>query len=570
MPNKFTTSTNIIRDTDREFKYIPTPNAIRISNQISNDFKKGIRSFNIIGSYGTGKSSFLWAVEQTLKSNKSYFGLNLLSNPKIDFIKMVGEYKSFKESFADLLGINEDKNITENIFSEIYNRYYDLDKKNPLLFIIIDEFGKFLEYASQNEPEKELYFIQQLAEFVNNSDNNIVLLTTVHQNFDAYAINLEFSQRKEWTKVKGRFKEITFNEPVEQLLYLAAERIEEKQSTKKKEKIINEIVELLIASQIFNANEDYINEIAKKLYPLDVISSYVLTLSLQKYGQNERSLFSFLESTDHTGLYQHSILRDGFYSIAEVYDFLRYNYFSDLNSRYNQDFSAWKAIKTSLEKVEVLFDENLTEYGKLVKTIGLLSINAQAGSYINRDFLTKYAEKSLGINNADSLIENLEIKKIIFYRNYNNRYILFEGTDLDIPTALYEAGNKINDITDVVTLLNKNYSLPPVLAKRAMFETGTPRLFEYKISSQPISVKPQGDVDGFINLIFNEKDILEDIKKISQGSLATLKTASPLRVTSRVAAGKDFSTVRDAPGISVTTEPSASCTLAAEPAALYI
>ena len=27
MANKFTTSTNIIRDTDRELKYIPTPNA---------------------------------------------------------------------------------------------------------------------------------------------------------------------------------------------------------------------------------------------------------------------------------------------------------------------------------------------------------------------------------------------------------------------------------------------------------------------------------------------------------------------------------------------------------------
>lgn len=515
MANKFTTSTNIIRDTDRELKYIPTPNAIRISNQISNDFKKGIRSFNIIGSYGTGKSSFLWALEQTLKSNKLYFGLNLLSNPKIDFIKIVGEYKSLKDSFIDLLEINNDKNITENIFSEIYNRYYNLGENNPLLFIVIDEFGKFLEYASHNEPEKELYFIQQLAEFVNNSDNNIILLTTVHQNFDAYAIHLESSQRQEWTKVKGRFKEITFNEPVEQLLFLASEHIEEKQSTRKKEKTIKELVDLLTVSQVFNINEDYINGIAKKLYPLDPISSYVLTLSLQKYGQNERSLFSFLESTDHTGLYQHSILKDGFYSIAEVYDFLIYNYFSDLNSRYNQDFNAWKAIKTSLEKVEVLFDKNLSEYQKLVKTIGLLSINVQAGSYINRDFLTKYSEKSLGIKDAEKLIEDLEIKKIILYRNYNNRYILFEGTDLDIPTALYEAGNKIDDITDVVTLLNKNYSLPPVLAKRAMFETGTPRLFEYKISSQPISIKPEGDVDGFINLIFNEKNILEDIKKIS-------------------------------------------------------
>lgn len=515
MASKFTTSTNIIRDTDRELKYIPTPNAIRISNQISNDFKQGVRSFNIIGSYGTGKSSFLWAIEQTLKANKSYFGLNMISNPKVGFLKIIGEYQSLRTSFIDSLEINNESTSTENIFSEIYNRYYDLGKKNPLLVIEIDEFGKFLEYASKNEPEKELYFIQQLAEFVNNSENNIVLFTTVHQNFDAYAIHLEFSQRQEWTKVKGRFKEITFNEPVEQLLLLASEYIEEKQSTRKKDKEINELVRILSDSKAFSINEDYVKSIATKLYPLDSISAYVLTLSLQKYGQNERSLFSFLESTDHTGLYQHSILTDSFYSIAEVYDYLIQNYFSFLNSRYNPDFSAWKSIRMSLEKVESLFDENLMDYEKLIKTIGLLSIYAQAGSYINRDFLIKYAQKSLGVKNADKLIEDLEIKKIILYRNYNNRYILFEGTDLDIPTALYEAGNKIDDITDVVTLLNKNYSLTPVLAKRAMFETGTPRLFEYKISSQPISTKPIGDVDGFINLVFNEKNILDEVQKIS-------------------------------------------------------
>ncbi|WP_185133753.1 hypothetical protein [Chryseobacterium indologenes] len=326
MASKFTTSTNIIRDTDRELKYIPTPNAIRISNQISNDFKQGVRSFNIIGSYGTGKSSFLWAIEQTLKANKSYFGLNMISNPKVGFLKIIGEYQSLRTSFIDSLEINNESTSTENIFSEIYNRYYDLGKKNPLLVIEIDEFGKFLEYASKNEPEKELYFIQQLAEFVNNSENNIVLFTTVHQNFDAYAIHLEFSQRQEWTKVKGRFKEITFNEPVEQLLLLASEYIEERQSTRKKDKEINELVRILSDSKAFSINEDYVKSIATKLYPLDSISAYVLTLSLQKYGQNERSLFSFLESTDHTGLYQHSILTDSFYSIAEVYDFLIQNY----------------------------------------------------------------------------------------------------------------------------------------------------------------------------------------------------------------------------------------------------
>jgi Cdc6-like AAA superfamily ATPase len=222
MQTKFTTSTNIIRDSSRKLNYIPTPNATKVVNQISNDFKRGLRSFNIIGSYGTGKSSFLWALQQSLNNKKKFFDLNLLQSPKVEVINFIGEYKSITTAFADYFDVNLSKQPNEAIFSEIFNSYHKLGKKNPLLLLVIDEFGKFLEFAADNTPEKELYFIQQLSEFANNPDHNIIFITTVHQNFDAYAFKLNNSQKQEWSKVKGRFKEITFNEPVEQLLYLRA------------------------------------------------------------------------------------------------------------------------------------------------------------------------------------------------------------------------------------------------------------------------------------------------------------------------------------------------------------
>ena len=48
-----------------------------------------------------------------------------------------------------------------------------------------------------------------------------------------------------------------------------------------------------------------------------------------------------------------------------------------------------------------------------------------------------------------------------------------------------------------------------------MYETGTPRLFEYKISSEPINDIPVDEIDGFVNLVFNEKNILEEVKQHS-------------------------------------------------------
>lgn len=52
---------------------------------------------------------------------------------------------------------------------------------------------------------------------------NVILLTTLHQNFNSYAHTLTEVQRQEWNKVKGRFQEIVFNEPVEQLLIFGRE-----------------------------------------------------------------------------------------------------------------------------------------------------------------------------------------------------------------------------------------------------------------------------------------------------------------------------------------------------------
>ncbi len=523
MANKFTTSVNIIRDSQRDLNYIPTPNSTRVVNQICNDFKKGARSFNIIGSYGTGKSSFLWAFQQSITGIKKHFSINLLPNPKVEFINVIGEYKSIKEVFAEHFNVKNNKNLTDNIFSEIFNRYHDLGKGNTILFLVIDEFGKFLEYASQNEPEKELYFIQQLAEFVNNPAYSIMLFTTVHQSFDAYAMSLHSTQKHEWIKVKGRFKEITFNEPVEQLLFLASEHLKTRASAKSASLEIAKSVDVFLKSKAFNTNADYVNEIAEKLYPLDIFSANIITTSLQKYGQNERSLFSFLESTDNTGIIFHTQGSSDFYSISNAYDYLIFNFYSFINSRFNPDFTAWKAIKTALEECERAFDVEINNYCKIIKTIGLLNISTASGAILDKPFLVSYAKLCLGISKAENLIEDLEKKKIVLYRNYSKRFVLFEGTDLDIQNALIEAGNKVSDVTDVTTLLNKYYQLPPIIAKEETYKKGTPRLFEYRISEHPLHETPVNEIDGFINLVFSEKlnlaDIIEQSKKEKEAIL---------------------------------------------------
>lgn len=516
MTNNFTTSVNILRDTDRDFHYIPTPNAKQVVDQIVNDFKKGIRSFNIIGTYGTGKSSFLVSLEQSIKGSKRYFDPNFMANPKVDFVKIIGSYTSIIEQFVDIFGVSSYKNIHENILSEIFNRYYSLEKNNGILFLFLDEFGKFLEYASKHNPEEELYFIQQLAEFCNNPKYNIVLITTVHQSFESYAYSLTSTQKQEWTKVKGRFREITFNEPVEQLLYLASEYVSEKIENKSSKTEVDKCLKLAETTKAFNFNQDFLNEIAAKLFPLDILSANILTLSLQRYGQNERSLFSFLESTDHTGLYRFNKRENPFYNLSCVYDYLNFNFYSFLTSKYNPDFFAWTSIRSSLEKVERAFDSSIGDYSKAIKAVGLLNIFSASGAILDQNFYCQYLDSACGVTNASNIIDNLEKKRIIHFRAHSKRYILFEGTDLDIQTALVEAGNKISQVGDITALLNKYFQFTPVFAKLYSYEKGTPRFFEFLISEHPISRIPKGEIDGFVNLIFNSKIEVEEIEAASE------------------------------------------------------
>ena len=175
MQLKFSPSTNIVRDTDKEINYIVTPNSKEVFNNIINNLKSGNKVFNLIGSYGTGKSTFLWALQQNLSQNNEYFvKLNGQFNGihKFEFIKLIGDSKPLSEALLHTLDFKNEN--PHEIAIEKLNEFYinKCKKRGKFLFIIIDEFGKFLEYAAKGNLEKELYFIQQLAEYVNDESKN--------------------------------------------------------------------------------------------------------------------------------------------------------------------------------------------------------------------------------------------------------------------------------------------------------------------------------------------------------------------------------------------------------------
>ncbi len=510
----FSPSVNIQRDSEKDFEYVVTPNAIDIYQQIVSSFKTGIHSFSIVGSYGTGKSSFLVALKRNLRNEQNIFEpLNgeMKKTNGYEFDLIVGRYDSLIRDLALKFDLNEDASDKE-VLKAIKKKHDDYKAQGVYWFIILDEFGKYLEYAAKNNTDKELYFIQQLSEYANEEDKNLFFINTLHQAFDSYAFGLDFQQRKEWDKVKGRLRELTFNEPVEQLLYIAGQYLKRSKKSLNK-KSIDKIVSIITEAQVFPLKNRLDKNLANSLYPLDPISAATLALSLQTYGQNERSLFSFLNSDDEKGINNFDQNEKSFYNVANVFDYLIYNHHSYLSSKYNPHYVQWNALKKALERTEMSFKNRVEDYTEIIKIIGLLNIFSASGSKLDTQFLRHYLVETSGTSDIEKLLEDLVKKNIIKFRKYKNQFILFEGTDYDVELELKNASQKIDVVENVVPYLRQHFSLPHIPAKESFYRTGSPRFFKFIISEQPTSEEFEQPVDGLINLVFGAS--LNEVKSNS-------------------------------------------------------
>jgi hypothetical protein len=515
MKHNFSPSINInINEIDLD-QYFITSNVQAVFDAIINNYQSGIRSINLVGAYGTGKSSFLSAFSQHISGSEVFYeAKNWTKCTSFRQIKIVGGYESFVEVFADAVNAKSFK--TSDLIEAFVNLLKRYNGTDTGILLIVDEFGKLLEYASKNQPEKELYFLQQIAEIINSGDYDVIWITTLHQDFAAYAGGLTRIQRNEWTKVKGRFKEITFNEPVEQLLYLASKRLSAEVPEKLKQNFKN-LFQAVIDAKVYPLRDFFSEEVAAKLYPMDILSTAILALALQQYGQNERSLFSFLNGDNYYDLKDFDTAKSNFYSAAHVYDFLNYNLNSFLLSKANPNYAKWAEIRNALERVEGEFDfKKQSIYHQVVKTIGLFQVFLPGSAKVNKSFLAVYLAGGGEPKDFEEAIEELEQRFIIRYYERTHKYTLFEASDVDIDLAINEAGMEVSMANDVVKYLNAYFTFPTISAKRAYFNYGTPRVFQFKISDNPYSSSiPEGEIDGYVNLIFNPYLTVNDIRTVS-------------------------------------------------------
>jgi len=322
------------------------------------------KAFSIIGPYGSGKSSFIIylshllnnhpkAIQKLPPSLKRSVQAHLKDSAGYCNVLLSGTPAPLGRSFLEALRVsitpyykklglksqNRQRAINQLLAAdEISTRaIVNLVKKIRLeiapggskgLFIVVDEFGKFLEYAARHESD-DIFLLQMLAEEAHQSSQaNILLFVVLHQSFEQYGKNLSSQLRNEWIKIQGRYQTLSFVDTTAEALPIIAQVFKQQLPQKAKQQIakaIQTITRRLKEEKILppSLKEKTATSLFMQCYPLHPLTLLLLPLLCQKIAQNERTLFNYLGSNGAYALSQtmQNLKLGDFVYPAAIYDY---------------------------------------------------------------------------------------------------------------------------------------------------------------------------------------------------------------------------------------------------------
>ena len=162
--------------------------------------------------------------------------------------------------------------------------------------LIVDEFGKNLE-AIRDSNDADPYLLQQLAEAGQGSGLPIFMLTLQHLSFGDYLAGTDGTRRREWSKVQGRFEDIAYVDSASETRALIGS-VFEVRDEKMRGRIARWAQSQTRRMQSLGIADLSNPELVASCYPLQPLTAAVLPELCNRYGQHERTLFSFLTSPD--------------------------------------------------------------------------------------------------------------------------------------------------------------------------------------------------------------------------------------------------------------------------------
>lgn len=389
--------------------------------------------------------------------------------------KLAQEIQSLLDSGDDL----SDGHVVDLVVR--VNEQIIADGKGQGLLLIIDELGKFLEYAAAHSHTQDVFLLQRLAEVAAGSGKKpLFVVCLLHQGFNAYAEQLNQAAQREWDKVAGRFEEIIFNQPVEQIGHLIGSALNVRTQlvppplARDLRLGMDECIRL---GWFGTAPASALREITPRLFPIHPMVLPVLIRVFRRFGQNERSLFSFLMSSEPFGLKtfaERHLSEARLFRLHDLYDYVRANFGHKLAVLSYRSY--WTVIESVIESYATEDDLHI----RILKTVGILNLLNDSDLLANNETL------ACALTDADQAqhrrvkgaLDELRKRKALYDRGHARGLCLWPHTSVDIDKALDDARRAVQPPHRVADIIKEYLQARPIVARRHYIKTGNLRYYD--------------------------------------------------------------------------------------------
>lgn len=342
------------------------------------------------------------------------------------------------------------------------------------LVIFIDEMGKFLECAAQDG--QDIFILQQLAEAASRSEGRLVIVGILHQSFEEYANRLSQDVRDEWSKVQGRFIDLSVNTAGEEQIELLSKAIELKGKAKQAGS-----ESLAVASTFKKGKTSDKKKFAlllERCWPLHpVVASLLGPISRRGFGQNQRSIFGFLNSSELFGFQEFLAepTTESSYRPSRLWDYMRANLEPSILA--SSDGHRWASASEAVARCEAK-SKSQTDID-ILKTVAIIDLFKEKSGLVANLEVLHSCFPELSTRKLNSSLKRLKEYSLIIFRKYQNAFSVYAGSDFNIEQAVKNVLEENSEVN--FDELRKLAKLQPLLAKKHYHQTGVLRWFDLDI-----------------------------------------------------------------------------------------
>lgn len=334
-----------------------------------------------------------------------------------------------------------------------------LEDQGVGLVLVYDEFGRMLQHLqSDTQVNAFMQMLQDLAELANNGVDNLSLLFIAHRPLSYYFSFTEKSLRNEFAKVEKRFTVHEIKNDYATFLKITQKHIE---ANFNRYSIDDDLREELLAGlkkyNVFHgdlSSTEIENIIVDNLFPLHPIATYLLPRVSSVFGQNERTLFTFLVDPSDYGL-------TGFYNRYPKHlyypDYLVDYFLVGIDESYVEDIKEYKIYKKNVESLSSLIPKTHLKEARRIYDFLLIWSMSKGQQTIKPT--TEFISFSTGIDSslANEALNYLKNRKLVRFNVIKEQWEIFEGSPVDVDALIEKqmAENPMNP-TEFIQGLEKN------------------------------------------------------------------------------------------------------------------